>query len=154
MKILCLFLGKTTEKYLEQGIADFHQRLSRYCEVSIKIIKERKGKIADQARIMEEGRLLLGEVPAGSFTVALDPLGKELTSELFAAHLQQWQLQNRKGMCFIAGGPCGLSAEVRQSADLVLSLSQMTFTHEMVRLILFEQIYRAFSILAGTKYHK
>jgi 23S rRNA (pseudouridine1915-N3)-methyltransferase len=154
MNIDCIFLGSTSEGYLEKGIADFQKRLERYGRVRIKVVKERKGKMADQARIDIEGRDLLEQVEPKSLLVALDRTGRQVDSEAFAALFQQWQVQNRRTLSFIIGGALGLSRQVVASADLVLSLSAMTFTHEMARLILLEQVYRAFTILAGTKYHK
>jgi len=154
MNIECIFLGQTNEGYLEKGIADFQKRLERYCQVRIKVVKERKGRLADQVRIDTEGRDLLEQIEPKSLVVALDRTGRQVGSEGFAALLQQWQDQNRRTASFVIGGSLGLSREVLSAADLVLSLSQMTFTHEMARLLLLEQVYRAFTILAGSKYHK
>ena len=154
MNIECIFLGQTSEGYLEKGIADFQKRLERYCQVSVKVVKERKGRMADQVRIDTEGRDLLEQIEPKSLIVALDRTGRQVGSEAFAALFQQWQDQNRRSASFIIGGALGLSQEVLAAADLVLSLSMMTFTHEMARMILLEQVYRAFTILAGSKYHK
>lgn len=154
MNIDCIFLGQTAEAYLEKGISDFQGRLGRYAQVRIKVVKERKGRLADQVRIDTEGRDLLEQVEAKSVLVALDRTGRQLASEGLAAMLQQWQEQNRRTVSFVIGGSLGLSREVVSAADLVLSLSLMTFTHEMARLILLEQLYRGFTILAGSKYHK
>lgn len=154
MRVDCIFLGQTAEDYLERGIDDFARRLERYCQVRLKVVKEKKGKMADLARVEAEGRELLAQVEERSLLVALDPKGRLLASEDFAELVRQWRDQNRRVVSFVIGGALGLSAEVRQRADLLLSLSPMTFTHEMARLILLEQVYRAFTILAGTKYHK
>ncbi len=154
MNIDCVFLGQTAEAYLEKGIADFQGRLGHFAQVRIKVVKEKKGRMADQARIATEGRDLLEQVEPKSLLVALDRSGRQLDSDGLAAMLQQWQEQNRRTVTFIIGGALGLSREVVSAADLVLSLSLMTFTHEMARLILLEQVYRAFTILAGSKYHK
>lgn len=154
MNIDCIFLGPTSEGYLEQGIVDFQKRLAHYAQVRIKVVKERKGKLADQVRIETEGRDLLEQVEPKSLLVALDRTGRQLDSESLASLVQQWQEQNRRTASFIIGGALGLSRQVVATADLVLSLSTMTFTHEMARLILLEQVYRAFTILAGSKYHK
>lgn len=154
MQIDCIFLGQTSEDYLDKGVSDFLKRLARYCQVRVKVVKERKGRLADQVRIDTEGRDLLEQVEGKSLLVALDRSGRPMSSEAFAALFQEWQGQNRRTASFIIGGSLGLSREVLAAADLVLSLSQMTFTHEMARLILLEQVYRAFTILAGSKYHK
>ncbi len=151
-----LFLGKTKESYLDQGITDFCNRLQRYVKVDIKIIKQkRKGGKELEVKIKEEtGRLLLANVSRSSFVVALDPGGRQLTSEKLAVTLTNWENQGIKSVVFIIGGELGLSREVLEKADAVLSLSRMTFTHEMTRLLLFEQLYRAYTIKAGASYHK
>lgn len=154
MYLECLFVGQTNEDYLAQGIADFQKRLQHYCPLRIKIVKERKGKLADQVRMEGEGRDLLQQVEAKSFLVVLDRTGSQVSSETFSSLFQQWQGQNRKSVSFLIGGALGVSAEVLAAANMVLSLSLMTFTHEMARLLLLEQIYRAHTILAGSKYHK
>ena len=154
MKLDVLVLGKTNEAYLAAGIDDFHKRLQRYCRVDIKIVKEKRGKLSDQVRIAEEGSRLLAQVAPNSFVVALDRSGYQVSSDKLAAYMGQWRDSGKQLVTFLIGGPLGLSSEVVQSADLVLSLSKMTFTHEMARLLLLEQLYRGFSILAGTKYHK
>lgn len=154
MNIDYIFLGQTSESYLHQGIVDFQKRLSRYSQIRIKIVRERKGKLADAVRIETEGRDLLEQVEPRSLLVALDRTGRQLDSEMLAGLFRQWQDQNRRTVSFVIGGSLGLSTEVLTTADCVLSLSTMTFTHEMARLILMEQVYRAFTILAGTKYHK
>jgi len=154
MNIDCIFLGQTDEGYLKKGINDFQKRLERYCQVRIKVVKERKGKMADQVRIDTEGRDLLELIEPRSLVVVLDRTGRQLDSEALADLFQQWQEQNRRTISFVIGGALGLSRQAVASADLVLSLSKMTFTHEMARLLLMEQVYRAFTILAGSKYHK
>ena len=154
MKFDLIFLGKTNEAYLAAGIDDFHKRLQRYCRVNIKIVKEKRGKLADHARITEEGSLLLAQVEPNSFVVAVDRNGLQATSEELADYIRHWRDSGKQIVTFLIGGPLGLAAEVVQRADLILSLSKMTFTHEMARLILLEQLYRGFAILAGTKYHK
>jgi 23S rRNA (pseudouridine1915-N3)-methyltransferase len=154
MNIDCVFLGQTAEAYLEEGILDFQGRLGHFAQVRIKVVKEKKGRMADQVRIATEGRDLLEQVEPKSLLVALDRSGRQVDSDGLAAMLQQWRDQNRRTVTFIIGGALGLSREVVSAADLVLSLSLMTFTHEMARLILLEQVYRGFTILAGSKYHK
>jgi len=154
MKIECVFVGKTSDRYLDEGIADFTKRLERYSQVSVKIVREIKSKATDAEITKSEGRGILKAVAEEAFGVVLDPKGKSLSSEELAQQISQWQLQNRKTVSFIVGGSNGVSSEVLQRADFRLSLSKMTFTHDMSRLILLEQLYRAYSILAGSKYHK
>lgn len=156
MMLKFLFLGKTKESYLDQGITDFCSRLQRFVKVEIKIIKQkRKGGKEPEAKIKEEtGRLLLANISRSSFVVALDPGGRQLTSEKLAETLTSWENQGIKSVVFIIGGELGLSREVLDKSDTVLSLSRMTFTHEMTRLLLLEQLYRAYTINTGTGYHK
>lgn len=156
MRYELLFLGKTREKYLEQGILDFHNRLSRYVELDIRVLKGKKvGDKEAEAKIKdEEGKLLLSRISPGAMVVALDPGGKALASEDLAEQLAQWETAGRRIISFLIGGHLGLSLDILSRADFVLSLSRMTFTHEMTRLLLLEQLYRARTIMAGTGYHK
>ncbi|RJX27037.1 MAG: 23S rRNA (pseudouridine(1915)-N(3))-methyltransferase RlmH [Desulfurivibrio sp.] len=154
MRLELLFPGKTRESYLKKGIDDFTVRLSHYVKTDFRIIKDRSaGK--DTARAMElEGEELLAGCSRSAYVVVLDPGGRQLSSEEFARAIDSWEGQGRQVVSFILGGPAGLAPGVIARADLLLSLSRMTFTHEMARLLLLEQLYRAYSIKAGTKYHK
>lgn len=154
MRVDFIFVGQTAEGYLAEGIADFAKRLTRYCQPRILVVKERRGKMADAARIEAEGRDILGQVDDKALLVALDPGGRALDSPGLAGLFKQWEGQNRRLVSFVIGGAWGLSLEVRAAAAVTLSLSPLTFTHEMARLVLLEQVYRAFNILAGTQYHK
>ena len=156
MRFELLFLGKTKEKYLATGIEDFRKRLSRYAEVDIKTLKEQKwGNGESEKKIKEEETArLLASCSQPTFIVALDPGGKQVSSEELAKLIQQWEEQGRRRVTFIIGGPLGLAPAIKQSADNLLSLSSMTFTHEMARMLLLEQLYRACSIRAGSQYHK
>jgi 23S rRNA (pseudouridine1915-N3)-methyltransferase len=98
--------------------------------------------------------LLLQAVPAGATIVVLDAKGKQFTSEDFSGIIDQWEMQGIKLVCYLIGGPDGHASEVIAAADLLISLSKMTFTHDMARLLLTEQLYRAYTIKAGEQYHK
>ncbi|MBC8207937.1 MAG: 23S rRNA (pseudouridine(1915)-N(3))-methyltransferase RlmH [Desulfobulbaceae bacterium] len=150
-----LLLGKTKDTYLAHGIDEFSGRLSHYCRLSLRYLKVKKklGRTVE-ADVGEEGRLLLSQIPAGNLVVALDSTGRQFTSEELARQIETWELRGEKGISFLIGGPLGLSPAVVARADLVLSLSKMTFTHDMVRLFILEQLYRAYTIKAGEKYHK
>lgn len=156
MKLSLLFLGKTKVAYLATGIDDFAKRLKRYVRLEITTLRApRAGKKGANAGQMEaEARLLQGAVPANSLVVALDPGGRSCTSEELADQLTAWEMAATKSVTFLIGGPLGLSPDLLQRADLVLSLSPMTFTHDMARLLLLEQLYRAYTIKAGEQYHK
>jgi len=155
MKFELLFLGKTKDSFLSESIDEYYSRLIHYVSVSIKTLKVKsKEQWNDTITRQQEGKLLLAHVPAGSFKVVLDSRGRQFTSEKMAGLLERWEQQGIKQISFLIGGALGLSAEVVQEADLLFSLSKMTFTHDMTRLFLLEQLYRAFTIKAGEKYHK
>jgi 23S rRNA (pseudouridine1915-N3)-methyltransferase len=155
MRIGLLFLGKTKNSYLAAGIDDFCGRLKRYAEVDVRILKEVKPASKPDLQVkQEEGALLLSHLGPKSFLVALDPGGEQLSSEKLAVCLEGWQDRGINHLTIVLGGALGLSAKVLEQADLILSLSKMTFTHEMARLLIVEQLYRAFNILSGSGYHK
>jgi 23S rRNA (pseudouridine1915-N3)-methyltransferase len=155
MKITLPFLGKTKEKYLDQAAEDYAGRLRRYLPLEIKVLKSRYAKNdTDQVVKAREAEQLLSHAASASLTVALDPTGDEQTSEEIAAALEAWEDRGIQTLCFLIGGHLGLDQQVRQQADQIWSLSRLTFTHEMTRFILLEQLYRACSIKAGHNYHK
>ncbi len=156
MKIILPLLGKTKEQYLGAGIDDFAGRLRRFVQLDLPVLKEKKsGAKEDAARLQnEEAQILLGSVPQSAKVVALAPLGQQLSSEELADLLCRWEDQGVREIAFLIGGPTGLAPKLVEKADYVLSLSRMTFTHEMARMLVLEQLYRAFSIKAGTGYHK
>lgn len=152
MKHEMVFLGKAKESFIQAGIAEYSGRLNHYTKLSTRVLKEKKSGRGNST--VEEGRMLLESVPAGWLVVALDPKGKQLTSEQLAELISAWEQRGIKGASYLIGGPLGLSGEVIERADICLSLSKMTFTHDMARLFMVEQLYRAYTIKAGEKYHK
>ncbi|MDO8948818.1 MAG: 23S rRNA (pseudouridine(1915)-N(3))-methyltransferase RlmH [Desulfocapsaceae bacterium] len=155
MKLELLLLGKTKDSYLAEGIAEFSKRLQHYTKVSVKCIHHKKTcQWNEEQEREEDGRLLLSHVPAGALKVILDFRGRQFTSEGLAEQIGQWEQQGVKQVSLLIGGPLGHSKEMVAQADLLLSLSKMTFTHDMTRLFLLEQLYRAYTIKAGEKYHK
>ena len=155
MRFEFLFLGKTKEAYLAAGIADYAKRLARYIATDIKILKEKKIKKGESENVLlEKNSEILLQNAQGSYLVCLDRTGTQMDSLELAAQVERWEMQGQKKITFIIGGPLGLSPAILKKADLILSFSPMTFTHEMTRLILLEQLYRAFTIKAGEKYHK
>lgn len=156
MKIILPFLGKTKSQYLSDGIADFSGRLQHFAQLDIPVLKEKKRSAKeDPARHKEEdGQALLAAVPKSAFLVGLDPGGRELSSEELAEMITRWEDQGVREVAFVIGAHLGLAEEVLARANLLMSLSRMTFTHEIARFLLLEQLYRAFSIKAGTGYHK
>lgn len=154
MKHELLFLGKIKDKFLAEGVEEYASRLRHYTSFSITLLKE-KGKMRGQSSAVDsEGILLLQAVPSGALVVVLDPRGKQFSSEALSRQIDDWEMQGIKQVCYLIGGPDGHSSSVLQAADLLLSLSQMTFTHDMTRMLLVEQLYRAYTIKAGEKYHK
>ena len=158
MKITVVTAGKIKEKYLTAGINELLKRLGPFANVKIVEINEEKMKdnpseAEKQQTLQQEGQRLLRQVPEGSYLFVLDVYGQQLSSEKLAAKLDSLALQGRSNITFLIGGAFGLSEEVRQAADFRLSFSPMTFTHQMIRLLLVEQIYRCFKINRGEKYH-
>ncbi|MDX2435185.1 MAG: 23S rRNA (pseudouridine(1915)-N(3))-methyltransferase RlmH [Desulfobacterales bacterium] len=155
MRLELLFLGKTKETYLAAGIEDFFKRLSHYLKVEIKTVKEGRIKKGEPENLLiERESETLMQNAEGPYLVCLDRTGKQMDSTELAAQMERWEMQGQKKITFVIGGPLGLSATILKKADLVLSLSPMTFTHDMTRLLLLEQLYRACTIKAGEKYHK
>jgi 23S rRNA (pseudouridine1915-N3)-methyltransferase len=159
MQILIIAVGKIKEKYLQEGIAEYTKRLRPYVKLNILEITEEKriGHItpSDQKRIKEaEGMRILGAIPQDSFVIVLDVNGVHWSSETLAENLQRYEIAGRNSLSIIIGGDLGLSDAVFARSNLRLSLSLMTFTHQMIRLILLEQIYRACKINHNEPYHK
>jgi 23S rRNA (pseudouridine1915-N3)-methyltransferase len=155
MKFLIPFVGKTKESYLESGIRDYAGRLGRFAVVDLPVLRERHSrKEPDEIVKAGEAALLLEQTASAGLSVALDPGGESLDSEELARLLTRWEHQGIATVSFLIGGHLGLHRSVLDRVDLTLSLSRLTFTHEMTRLILLEQLYRACTIKAGHKYHK
>jgi len=156
MKIQLIFVGKTREPYLREGIEDFLTRLRRYLPVEVKIVRAERLTRDDQAaRVVstESGRVAAA-VPDQSHLVVLDRLGRQFSSVSLARWWRKLEREGCRKLCFAVGGVLGFTDELRSQAQTLLSLSKMTFTHEMSRLILLEQLYRARTIMRGEKYHK
>jgi len=156
VKLRLICVGRISESYLREGIDEFAGRIMRYLPLAITELKEEKGggKKPDPRHLREqEGERILAKIPAAAFAVVLDERGESLTSEGVAALLERHMIQGTPEMTLVIGGPYGLSDAVRRRANLLLSLSPMTFTHQMVRLFLLEQIYRGLTIVRGEPYH-
>ena len=158
MKITIVAAGKIKEKYLTAGINEFLKRLGTFANVKIVEINEEQRKetpseAEKQQVLAAEGQRLLKQVPEGSYLFVLDVYGKAVSSEALSEKIQKLGLEGKSSITFLIGGAFGLSEEVRQAADFRLSFSPMTFTHQMIRLLLVEQIYRSFKIARGEKYH-
>jgi len=155
MKIVILCVGKTDVPYLQTGIDLFMQRLQHYGQVAIEVIPEQKSwkKLAGPDRKKSEGEAILTKITAADRCILLDEAGTFYTSEGFAAQLEKISVSGVKRVAFIIGGAYGFSKEVYAAVPEKLSLSKMTFSHQMVRLFLVEQLYRGFTILRNEPYH-
>ena len=152
MKIEFFFIGRTTEPFLKSGLEEYLKRLKHYIPVTEVIIEpSRFSKTDAKKAVSEESERLLKKVKPSDFVVVLDERGKSLGSEELAAMLDKHQ--GIQKMIFITGGAYGLDQQVKQRANLLLSFSKFTFTHQMIRLLLAEQVYRAMTILKNEKYH-
>ena len=153
MKVTLLGVGKTTDARLETLITEYTNRLKHYLTFEVRVIPELsgKGKISMDIQKRQEGELILKAV-GNTFTILLDEHGREYRSLDFAAHLQKLMSSGRD-VTFVVGGPYGFSKDVYDRADGLISLSQMTFSHQMIRLLFVEQIYRAMTILRNEPYH-
>ncbi len=155
MRVNLLCVGRLSLSYLNDGCAEFAGRLKRYLPLSVTEIKEHKtGRKQDLQRIIAtEGENLEQRIPAGTFVIALDQRGKSLSSEKLAELMNDHMVRSIPEWTLLIGGPYGLSEALRKRADLVLSLSTMTLTHQMARLLLLEQLYRCCTIIRNEPYH-
>jgi 23S rRNA (pseudouridine1915-N3)-methyltransferase len=156
LKIRFIVVDKTRAPFLREGEAFYLDRIRRYAQtewIEVKPVKLTKG-IQDEDVKGTEGHAILQKKVKGDYLIALDRTGRQYESDGIADLLKKLSIDVRGSVCFCIGGPLGLSNEVLENADSVLSLSRMTLTHEMSRIILLEQVYRAFTILNGEKYHK
>ncbi len=159
MNITIVCIGKLKEKYWRDAIAEYSKRLSSYCTLSICELKESRlasnPSAADEEAVKEaEGREILDHLKSSQYVVTLEVKGKRMTSEGLAARIAELTLDGTSDIAFVIGGSLGLSPEVSRRANLKLSFSDMTFPHQMMRVILLEQIYRSFKINRGEPYHK
>ena len=155
MKIRLLCVGKITDTSLRELIQDYSGRIQRYLPLETLELKEEKGgKKGDRNYIVQqEGEQLLTRLPSSGCIIALDERGKSISSEGLADFIGGQMLEGIPELTFVIGGAYGLTDEVRQKANRILSLSAMTFTHQMARLFLLEQIYRSLTILRNEPYH-
>lgn len=155
MNVLFRVIGKTNEKYLEEGIAVFNKRLSHYLPYKYEIMPDIKkgGKMNPVQLKEEEGKLLLQKTNPDDYLILLDENGKSFRSKDFSKHLEKLLQQPYKRIIFQVGGAFGFSPDVYKRANSKLSMSEMTFSHQMIRLFFVEQLYRAMTIIRNEKYH-
>lgn len=159
MNIKIIAVGKIKEKYIREGIKEYSKRLSKYCNLEIIEVADEKAPEKLSKKDMEiiknkEGAKLLSKIPQNSFIISLEIEGKGISSEELSKKMKDIMISGINDITFIIGGSLGLSQEVRNKANYKLSFSKMTFPHQLMRVILLEQIYRGFRIMRGEPYHK
>lgn len=153
MRLRLIWIGKTKDERLRSLAEEYLKRLSRFVRCEVVELAASKSK-DEREGIEEEGRRILSGLRADSFTVLLDVNGREWSSQELAAEIERWQLAGRKEVAFVIGGHNGVSREVLKRASARWSLSRLTLTHEMARVVLAEQLYRAYTIIHGLPYQK
>lgn len=155
MKILLLVIGKTDDNYLVTGIKKYVDRLGHYASFEMKELPDPRNRktLSEEQQKKSESSLLLQQLQPADQVVLLDENGKQFTSVAFAENLEKQLASGAKRLVFVIGGPYGFAQEVYDRSNAKMSLSPMTFSHQMVRLIFVEQLYRAFTILKGEPYH-
>jgi 23S rRNA (pseudouridine1915-N3)-methyltransferase len=155
MKIVLLQTGKTTEKYISEGVEEYSGRIRKYNPfeiITLTDLKNTKNMPVSEQKI-KEGKKMLESVVAEDFIIVLDEKGSEFSTSEFAGQLRKIFLQSKKRIVFIIGGPYGFSEDVYRRADMKMSLSRLTFSHQLVRLLFAEQLYRVFTVIKGDPYH-
>ena len=153
MKIRFLCIGKTSDQQIKGLYEGYLKRLSHYAKVSIEYLEIKKKNLSPELLKLEEGKLILSKLDNSTNLILLDELGKQFNSEGFAVFLQKNLNTSSREIVFVIGGAYGFSEDIYLKANHKIALSKMTFTHQMVRLIFLEQLYRGFTILKGEKYH-
>ena len=155
MRIHVMFIGKTTGKLFQEAISDYQQRLTHYVPFAIEEVPDLKNtkSLPEQQQKEKEADMVFDRLQSGDVLVLLDEKGKEFTSREFSSFLENKMHTVNKRLVLLIGGPYGFSQRIYDAAQGKISLSKMTFSHQMVRLFLVEQIYRAFTIMRGEPYH-
>lgn len=159
MRITLVTVGRIKEKYLRDAVAEYGKRLGKYCkleiiEVADEKTKERASEAEERAVRSKEGERILKHVKEDAYVITLEILGKQISSEELADKIEGLGVQGKSHVMFIIGGSIGLGEAVLKRSDFALSFSKMTFPHQLMRVILLEQIYRGFRIINGEPYHK
>ena len=159
MKITLVTVGKIKERYFEDAIKEYSKRLGRYCRLDIIQVQDEKtpdgaGEAMERQIKDKEGQRILSNIKDGAYVIALAIEGRMLSSEELASRLQKLGVDGISHIAFVIGGSLGLSEEVMRRADFALSFSKITFPNQMRRVVLLEQVYRSYRIMAGEPYHK
>jgi 23S rRNA (pseudouridine1915-N3)-methyltransferase len=159
MKITILAVGRIKEKYLADAIAEYSKRLNRYCRLEVIQVQDEKdsdkpSEAVKKQILTKEAARIAPHIKEDSFVIALAINGRQLSSEELAGKIDSLGISGISNITFIIGGSLGLSDEILKKADMLLSFSKMTFPHQLMRVILLEQIYRGYKIISGEPYHK
>ena len=155
MRIHIVAIGQRMPAWVQQAVSEYSKRMPAHCRIEFReLAAEHRGKNADLDRILNsEGASLLKAIPKGCFVIALDRTGKQFDTHALADHFRQWMTDGRD-VALLIGGPEGLPTQVLEQSDAVWSLSSLTFAHPLVRVLLAEQLYRAWAITENHPYHK
>ena len=159
MRITLITVGKIKEKYLKDAIAEYTKRLSKYCKLEIIEVADEKtpdnaSEVVEHAIRVKEAERILRYIKDDAYVITLEINGKQLSSEELADKIDKLGVQGTSHIIFIIGGSIGLGEEVLKKSDFALSFSKMTFPHQLMRVILLEQVYRSYRIISGEPYHK
>lgn len=159
MKIKLITVGKLKEKYLKDGIAEYQKRLGRFCKLEMIELADEKtpdkaSEAENQAIMAKESERILGKVADREYVIALAIEGQQFPSEKFSQIIEETTVKGFSDITFIIGGSLGLAPEVKKRANLLMSFGKLTLPHQLMKLVLIEQIYRAFMIQQGSPYHK
>ena len=159
MKISIHTVGKIKEKYFTDAIAEYAKRLTRYCQIQMVEVADEKApenlSEADMVKVKDrEGERLLASIPDQAYVITLEIKGKQLSSEELAERIEKLGVDGNSHIAFVIGGSLGLAETVMKRSDYALSFSKMTFPHQLMKVVLLEQVYRAFRISKGEPYHK
>ena len=159
MKITIITVGKIKEKYLKDAIAEYSKRLTKYCKLDIVEVADEKtpdnaSDVVEEAIRDKEAERIMKHIKDDMYVVTLEINGRQLTSEELSSKLERLGIQGKSDIAFVIGGSIGLGREVLKRSDYALRFSKMTFPHQLMRVILLEQIYRSYRIMKGEPYHK
>ena len=158
MKVTLICVGKVKEKFYRDAIKEYEKRLGAYIKLNTIEINDEKVKIENDSEIAlameKEGNNIISKIKDTQYVITLEILGKSISSEQFAAKIDNLMLTGKSDVVLVIGGSYGLSDSVKKRSDYALSFSKMTFPHQMMRVVLLEQVYRAYRIITGASYHK
>jgi len=158
MKVTLICVGKVKEKFYRDAIKEYEKRLGAYIKLNTIEISDEKVKVENDSEIAlameKEGNNILSKIKDNQYVITLEILGKNLSSEEFSSKIDNLMLTGKSDIALVIGGSYGLSDNVKKRSDFALSFSRMTFPHQMMRVVLLEQVYRAYRIITGASYHK